>query len=58
LAENIKDILDKLENKDELAYNPFSNVPNQQLEEALNLLEELSSELLPSFSSEAKRNRQ
>ncbi len=58
MAENIKDILDKLESKDELAYNPFSNVPNQQLEKALNLLEELSSELSPSFSSEAKQNHQ
>lgn len=43
--ENIKDLLDKLE--DEEINNPFASVPNQKLRDALNFLEETAAEITP-----------
>jgi hypothetical protein len=45
--DNIKDILDQLEDKKEIKYNPFSSIPNQRLRDALNYLEEISEEITP-----------
>jgi hypothetical protein len=49
--ENIKDLLDKLEDK-EVIHNPFASVPNHRLHEVLKYLEETSAELTPSREQE------
>jgi hypothetical protein len=52
VLENIKDLLDKLKEKEKLSLNPFASVPNHKLEEALNYLTEFSDEITPAREQE------
>lgn len=46
-------ILEKLKNKDDLQSNPFSNIPNNQIRKALELLNhELAEEITPNPQKE------
>jgi hypothetical protein len=45
--ENIRDILEQLENRKEIKHNPFASIPNQRLRDALSFLEETAAEIIP-----------
>jgi hypothetical protein len=50
--ENIRDLLNKLEDKEVINHNPFASVPNHRLREALDYLTECSAEITPDFEQQ------
>lgn len=45
--ENIRDVLETIQNKDELDLKFFSDVPKRKIQKALELLNEMSEEINP-----------